>query len=577
MTARGGFRSPRWSRALLAIPLMVAGACGRGLWSDPGSACGLGCLDGGRGAAGRDGGGGPFDPDGAAGRGGATGPEGGVGLDDASPPDATSPRDAASPPDVAKAPDAASAPDGPSQADGGPGRDGATAPADAATRDGSSDARDAGGPADANERPDGASGRDGGGSDACAPGDTCAPVFQSLLASLPCVLHSGSSCTVVGDGGSRTTLAGVAGTVYDVQLRVRGVVETKVYQGACQVDPGSAPSDPWVVGGTPSDDGHNIFQLSISAPPQAYYLNGAPATGTGAVVIDFEKTVRIAAGALITLTSHSGDGAQFANVGSNGTPVAIGGTLIQQPYDGQFVQVDIISVQPEAFPLSEPGMALSFADAQTVTVPDAESLRPTDVTLEAWVNFDGFDPSYVESVVGKPYGPATEDSYAIWYQTAYSSGVAVVGPDNSTSFAWTPSYGEWHHTAMTFDSTTNQTVFYFDGVPSSCAGDSGPPVYDGHDLFIGADTDYDGLFGFWTGAIDEVRVFSRARTPDEVWADMHTDRLGPGQDLAAEWTFDEGAGQTTADSSGNGNTATLGLSGAPESTDPTWIVSTLSH
>jgi hypothetical protein len=40
--------------------------------------------------------------------------------------------------------------------------------------------------------------------------------------------------------------------------------------------------------------------------------------------------------------------------------------------------------------------------------------------------------------------------------------------------------------------------------------------------------------------------------------------------LVAHWEFDEGSGQTAADSSGTGNNGTLGTTGGVESADPTW-------
>ncbi len=58
---------------------------------------------------------------------------------------------------------------------------------------------------------------------------------------------------------------------------------------------------------------------------------------------------------------------------------------------------------------------------------------------------------------------------------------------------------------------------------------------------------------------------------------MHTHALGPTTGLVGEWTFDEGTGQTTADHSGTGNTATLGATSAAEGSDPSWVLSTVPH
>ena len=68
-----------------------------------------------------------------------------------------------------------------------------------------------------------------------------------------------------------------------------------------------------------------------------------------------------------------------------------------------------------------------------------------------------------------------------------------------------------------------------------------------------------------------------ARSADQVWADMHTHQLGATATLVGEWTFDEGSGQTAADSSGSANTVTLGATGSADATDPAWVSSDVPH
>jgi hypothetical protein len=371
------------------------------------------------------------------------------------------------------------------------------------------------------------------------------------------------------------TTAGDGETIYDITLHVRGVVETKMYHGACGPGARSATEGQWASGGSPNADNRDVFRLTISSPAQTYVLNPGPSDRAGTVALDFSLGVRVRGGGTITVVAYSIDGFELDNSGGDGGAVTASGAAIAQPYDGQFVEVEIGASAAETLPLrsaGSAGSALSFNGGQTATVTDAPSLRPIDLTLETWFMFDGFDPTH-EPLIGKPYGPGSEDSYAIWYESSFNSGVSVFSPDDATSAMWTPVLGEWHHAAMTYDSGAGETVFYLDGQPSACLAGAGAPVYDGHDIYIGADTDADVLNGFWVGAIDEVRIFSRARSAAEVWADMYTDRLGPTEALVAEWTFDEGQGQTAADSSGNGNSATLGLTPSPEVADPSWVPS----
>jgi hypothetical protein len=69
------------------------------------------------------------------------------------------------------------------------------------------------------------------------------------------------------------------------------------------------------------------------------------------------------------------------------------------------------------------------------------------------------------------------------------------------------------------------------------------------------------------GTIDEARISRVARysvpfTPSVT--------LSPDANTAALWHFNEGAGQTGADASANGNTLMRGTSTATESSDPAW-------
>jgi membrane-associated phospholipid phosphatase len=72
-------------------------------------------------------------------------------------------------------------------------------------------------------------------------------------------------------------------------------------------------------------------------------------------------------------------------------------------------------------------------------------------------------------------------------------------------------------------------------------------------LDIGGDEAFEQYF---RGRIDEVRIYSRALSPDEILRDMNTP---PANDrtLVAAYTFDEGEGSIAKDISGNGNNGTL--------------------
>jgi hypothetical protein len=405
----------------------------------------------------------------------------------------------------------------------------------------------------------------------------CAAVANSLsglLWQLPCASGaSGTSCATDPSQTVSTKLTSNVPGTFNVTLRFRGVVEQKTYTGGCI-------EGTWVSNGSyATGDTYNIYKLTISSPPQTYFLNAGASGITHTVAIDLTRTVLIDAGATVTLEANAVDGQEIRNLGADGTtPVAIDVTSPAQPYDGQFIKMDIVDIAlnatSSALPASSAGSALSFAGAQYVLVPRSAALEPADVTVEAWTTFAGATGGY-NSVLGKAYGTSTADSYTMWFQSGYlNAGTSLTSPTGAVSVPWSPPAEAWHHLAMTHDDAANMTYLYVDGVLASCTpAATAAPLYDDHPLYIGGDVDNGTLQGFWNGAIDELRIFSKARTAAQVWADMHAHKLGPTAGLVAEWTFDEGAGQTVSDSSGNGLTGTLGATSSVETGDPTWLSS----
>jgi hypothetical protein len=55
----------------------------------------------------------------------------------------------------------------------------------------------------------------------------------------------------------------------------------------------------------------------------------------------------MSAGAVITITANSVEGVETSNQGLDGGPVYVPGVPpYPEPYNGQFVQVDVVSVAP---------------------------------------------------------------------------------------------------------------------------------------------------------------------------------------------------------------------------------------
>ena len=152
---------------------------------------------------------------------------------------------------------------------------------------------------------------------------------------------------------------------------------------------------------------------------------------------------------------------------------------------------------------------------QYVTVLDSTSLRPSSVTLEGWVSFNSVG---VNDFIAKPYGPATEDSYDVWYQnTGLYAGINLVSASPpALSYTWTPLFGTWHHIAYTFENGSGAEVLYLDGVAVASGTGSGPILYDNHPMYIGADSDVGVVQEFFPGSIDEASLYNRALSGSEI-------------------------------------------------------------
>ncbi|MDF1498680.1 MAG: LamG domain-containing protein [Patescibacteria group bacterium] len=160
------------------------------------------------------------------------------------------------------------------------------------------------------------------------------------------------------------------------------------------------------------------------------------------------------------------------------------------------------------------------------------------ITMEAWVY--PFDLTFENGIISK--------------RSNYRMVLRAGGELKFQTFGWTGALSsvnsnEWSHIAITYDGLTDLLKFYINGVNVRTVNDYLPNGgINGDDLYIGKGHD---LTTSFNGSIDEVRIYNRALTADEVR--YHYNRGGP----VASWNFDEGSGTTVYDSSGNEFNGTL--------------------
>lgn len=162
--------------------------------------------------------------------------------------------------------------------------------------------------------------------------------LNGLKWELPCIEPIDEDhCTCADMVIVETVMGGEAGKVYNVGLYFSGWVEQVIVTG------GTNQGDHFNVGGTPQGGGVvNEYTMVVSNPAQTYVLNRGDSGVT--TTLGYSAVVPIAAGATVQLVANSGNSSQASNPGGVIVP---GVTDPVQPYDGEFIRMDVLSVQEQ--------------------------------------------------------------------------------------------------------------------------------------------------------------------------------------------------------------------------------------
>ncbi len=198
------------------------------------------------------------------------------------------------------------------------------------------------------------------------------------------------------------------------------------------------------------------------------------------------------------------------------------------------------------------GGVLQFDGNSTVTTLSTITTQINNITLEAWVNWDGQDLGEGQTIFYQ--GNQSSSGYGLKLNPqsgTYRYSILIGGVDSlyTTEVATTG----WHHISATFDGTWQ---LYVDGVNktlTATSGTSGTPNTPTDYLKIGSDINFTAPF---TGMLDEVRIWNIVRSATDINETINQQLSGNETGLAAYYNFDERTANTIYDITSNGNNGT---------------------
>ncbi len=169
-----------------------------------------------------------------------------------------------------------------------------------------------------------------------------------------------------------------------------------------------------------------------------------------------------------------------------------------------------------------------------------------DLTIEAWVKPEsqpGSTNGNFFAIASKSNADVDEGGYTLEYRTGPDRFDFIISTDGENGSHCIQNYSlattSWSHVAATLDASEGKCEIYVNGViigsstgQSSVIHDTSAPFRIGRDNYT---TSYDNYFD---GLVDEVRVWSEARSPIEIIENYNKVLVGDEQNLEGYWRLE---------------------------------------
>ena len=216
---------------------------------------------------------------------------------------------------------------------------------------------------------------------------------------------------------------------------------------------------------------------------------------------------------------------------------------------------------PQSMGFSRYGLSFDGINDR-VEVVDADSLDVNNVTVMLWIKQISSSPpetAIIKNRGGPPRYPFILGTWADWGSNW--GGGFYDGAWHTVDMGATLTLDVWYHTALTYDGS--QLRLYVNGILEDTLNYVGVlPVTTG-DLYINSDP---GLARWLEAIIDEVCIYNRALSAQEIRDNMLNYHRPIRTGLVLLLRMEEGTGLTIADQSGNGNNGNL----LPVANPPMW-------